>query len=212
MTEKTDSNEIENQEKQEELSEEKDGKKEKGGPVERKIIKKIVRIVKEEKKPDVIKAVPDETSSKKETVSTKPVSKKEKKPAKKKRKWPIILLLILLLFAGLLWYAFPYIRIYTGNFLYNHGRYEDAIALVQGMEGNEEAGHIIEDCTYKIAEKAAQQARVIVREKKLLDTGSIEQLDKKFIARNLSPGGCADLLAITYFLNDYCIQNKTENT
>ncbi len=62
------------------------------------------------------------------------------------------------------------------------------------------------------AEKAAQQARVIVREKKLLDTGSIEQLDKKFIARNLSPGGCADLLAITYFLNDYCIQNKTENT
>ena len=169
MTEKTDSNEIENQEKQEELSEEKDGKKEKGGPVERKIIKKIVRIVKEEKKPDVIKAVPDETSSKKETVSTKPVSKKEKKPAKKKRKWPIILLLILLLLAGLLWYAFPYIRIYTGNFLYNHGRYEDAIALVQGMEGNEEAGHIIEDCTYKIAEKAAQH--ILNNDKELKEYG-----------------------------------------
>ena len=62
------------------------------------------------------------------------------------------------------------------------------------------------------AEKAAQQAMVIVREKKLLDTGSIEQLDEKFIALNLSPGGCADLLAITYFLNDYSIEYKTENT
>ena len=28
----------------------------------------------------------------------------------------------------------------------------------------------------------------------------LEQLDQAFIARNLSPGGCADLLAITYFL------------
>lgn len=29
----------------------------------------------------------------------------------------------------------------------------------------------------------------------------IEQLDDAFIARNLSPGGCADLLAVTYFLS-----------
>ena len=29
----------------------------------------------------------------------------------------------------------------------------------------------------------------------------IEQLDDAFIARNLSPGGCADLLAVTYFLH-----------
>ena len=28
----------------------------------------------------------------------------------------------------------------------------------------------------------------------------IEALDDLFIARNLSPGGCADLLAVTYFL------------
>ena len=77
--------------------------------------------------------------------------------------------MILLLLAGLLWYAFPYIRIYTGNFLYNHGRYEDAIALVQGMEGNEEAGHIIEDCTYKIAEKAAQH--ILNNDKELKEYG-----------------------------------------
>ena len=56
MTEKTDSNEIENQEKQEELSEEKDCKKGKGGPVERKIIKKniLVFFSSEEKKMDPI--------------------------------------------------------------------------------------------------------------------------------------------------------------
>ncbi len=30
----------------------------------------------------------------------------------------------------------------------------------------------------------------------------IEEMDKAFIAKNLSPGGCADLLAITYFLSN----------
>ena len=29
----------------------------------------------------------------------------------------------------------------------------------------------------------------------------LEELDDAFIARNLSPGGCADLLAATYFLH-----------
>ena len=32
------------------------------------------------------------------------------------------------------------------------------------------------------------------------DKGAIQALDRDFIRRNLSPGGCADLLAITYFL------------
>jgi triphosphoribosyl-dephospho-CoA synthetase len=29
----------------------------------------------------------------------------------------------------------------------------------------------------------------------------VEDLDEAFIARNLSPGGCADLLAVTWFLH-----------
>lgn len=33
------------------------------------------------------------------------------------------------------------------------------------------------------------------------DTEKVKQADDEFIKRNLSPGGCADLLAITYFLN-----------
>ena len=44
--------------------------------------------------------------------------------------------------------------------------------------------------------------------KRLLDTKNIEiivmnfirNLDKKFIEMNISPGGCADLLAITFML------------
>lgn len=32
----------------------------------------------------------------------------------------------------------------------------------------------------------------------------LEQLDDRFIQKNLSPGGCADLLAITYFLHFLC--------
>ena len=35
----------------------------------------------------------------------------------------------------------------------------------------------------------------------------IEALDEEFIKRNLSPGGCADLLAATYFLD--ALQKKT---
>ena len=31
----------------------------------------------------------------------------------------------------------------------------------------------------------------------------IEVLDREFIRRNLSPGGCADLLAVTLFLHDW---------
>ena len=34
----------------------------------------------------------------------------------------------------------------------------------------------------------------------------IAQLDDAFIARNLSPGGCADLLAATYFLHTLSCQ------
>ncbi|MBS5249868.1 MAG: triphosphoribosyl-dephospho-CoA synthase, partial [Oscillospiraceae bacterium] len=30
---------------------------------------------------------------------------------------------------------------------------------------------------------------------------AVEALDREMIRRNLSPGGCADLLAVTYFLH-----------
>ncbi len=36
----------------------------------------------------------------------------------------------------------------------------------------------------------------------------IEELDDWFIQRNLSPGGCADLLAVTYFIHSLCQINE----
>ena len=48
---------------------------------------------------------------------------------------------------------------------------------------------------------AAGAARTLLEEQPFPASGQIEALDDAFIARRLSPGGCADLLAATYFLN-----------
>ena len=50
------------------------------------------------------------------------------------------------------------------------------------------------------AQYAAQRAREIIESNPDSLKNQAEKLDKEFIDRNLSPGGCADLLAITYFL------------
>ena len=52
------------------------------------------------------------------------------------------------------------------------------------------------------AERAAEEVRALLEEDPLPAMEEIRKLDESFIARNLSPGGCADLLAATYFLHD----------
>lgn len=47
---------------------------------------------------------------------------------------------------------------------------------------------------------AAEQARAITANGRIPSRVELEELDRAFIERNLSPGGCADLLAISYFL------------
>lgn len=47
---------------------------------------------------------------------------------------------------------------------------------------------------------AAEQARLLLEETPFPAKKRIEELDDAFIARNLSAGGCADLLAAVYFL------------
>ena len=62
------------------------------------------------------------------------------------------------------------------------------------------------------AKAAAEQAGAIIAramagnytENEESQVRSIKELDRQFIKQNLSPGGSADLLAITYFLYDYC--------
>ncbi|MBQ8797520.1 MAG: triphosphoribosyl-dephospho-CoA synthase CitG [Oscillospiraceae bacterium] len=48
---------------------------------------------------------------------------------------------------------------------------------------------------------AAESAQMLLQASSNPSIQSIEQLDDSFIAQNLSPGGCADLLAATYFLH-----------
>ncbi len=48
---------------------------------------------------------------------------------------------------------------------------------------------------------AAQAAAAL--EGSIVDSALLAQFDREMIRRNLSPGGCADLLAVTYFLHFY---------
>lgn len=48
---------------------------------------------------------------------------------------------------------------------------------------------------------AAESAQILLRTEPYPPIPLIEKLDDAFIQRNLSPGGCADLLAVTYFLH-----------
>ena len=52
------------------------------------------------------------------------------------------------------------------------------------------------------AASAVQEVNRLLSDTPYPDIERIEALDDAFIKRNLSPGGCADLLAVTYFLYD----------
>lgn len=53
---------------------------------------------------------------------------------------------------------------------------------------------------------AATEARRLLNQSPIPTKRQIESLDDEFILRNLSPGGCADLLAATYFL--YALEER----
>ena len=55
----------------------------------------------------------------------------------------------------------------------------------------------------ELAHEAAEKAAGLLKTKPLPDMADIAALDDWFIQKNLSPGGCADLLAVTYFLHDW---------
>ena len=64
--------------------------------------------------------------------------------------------------------------------------------------------HQMETVTY-----VQQSAQNVLRKGGCLtDTGlqAVYELDQDFIKKDISPGGCADLLAVTYFL--YCLENS----
>ena len=59
-----------------------------------------------------------------------------------------------------------------------------------------------------LAKEASEKVRDLLQRDPLPEMDEIAALDDWFIQRNLSPGGCADLLAVTYFLHDW---EQTEN-
>lgn len=52
----------------------------------------------------------------------------------------------------------------------------------------------------ELAKKAAEDCAQMLKRSPLPEMEEIARLDQEFVRENLSPGGCADLLAITYFL------------
>ena len=55
----------------------------------------------------------------------------------------------------------------------------------------------------ELAQAAARQCRTILEQNSLLGMEEIAAIDRDFIRQNLSPGGCADLLAAAYFLQSW---------
>lgn len=55
------------------------------------------------------------------------------------------------------------------------------------------------------ARAAAEEVRALLERDPLPSMEEISALDEAFIRRNLSPGGCADLLAAAWFLHDWAV-------
>lgn len=53
------------------------------------------------------------------------------------------------------------------------------------------------------ADAVAGEVRALLKQTPLPSMGEISKLDDRFIRRNLSPGGCADLLAVAFFFHDW---------
>lgn len=58
------------------------------------------------------------------------------------------------------------------------------------------------------AAEGAAWAAELLKEDRLPALAEIENLDSRFIRRNLSPGGCADLLAAVYFVDKLTTQSR----
>lgn len=54
------------------------------------------------------------------------------------------------------------------------------------------------------ARQAMRNVQALLADNPLPDWETISRLDQTFIEKNLSPGGCADLLAVTLFLHHWC--------
>ena len=54
---------------------------------------------------------------------------------------------------------------------------------------------------YETQQRIAEETAALLQKTPFPEESVLKQMDKAFIARNLSPGGTADMLAMTYFLH-----------
>ena len=93
--------------------------------------------------------------------------------------------------------ALPALEKYLQNgFLLNDAGVWTLIELLAITEDS----NILTRSDMKTLEKVQAQAKSLLAQKNR-DLSLITEMDQQFIADNLSPGGCADLLALTYFLH-----------
>ena len=78
------------------------------------------------------------------------------------------------------------------------------LSLIAGVEDTNLYARGGEEGQHWASEQAAQLAE------RDFDCAAAADLDAAFIQRNLSPGGCADLLAITYFLYFYTEERRND--
>lgn len=60
--------------------------------------------------------------------------------------------------------------------------------------------NIIARCGLRTQQKVQESMQALLREKPFPDIEEIKGIDRQYIKENISPGGCADLLALTYML------------
>lgn len=66
--------------------------------------------------------------------------------------------------------------------------------------------NIISRSDYKTCMEIRKELKNQISEDRTFTTAMIEELDQKFIEQNISPGGSADLLAVSWFL--YFLENE----
>jgi len=80
--------------------------------------------------------------------------------------------------------------------------------LIANIRDTNRDTNIISRSDIKTQEQVQLEIKALIETKKIenIDIDILNEIDKKFINMNISPGGCADLLALTFMM--YFIENK----
>ena len=78
---------------------------------------------------------------------------------------------------------------------------EAGCAALLAMLANTADTNMIHRGGYELAKETAEKLRMLLAKEPFPSKGAMETLNEEFVQKNLSPGGTADLLALTYMLH-----------